>query len=98
MGRQAGWRHVHGLWATTVQKVRLCIDVLSILPTVVTGYGALIRTYVAFILAKLRFHRHRPEFNGLFEYEEYVSLKGIDDPNEGFVMCSPCRTAMQTSL
>jgi len=50
-----------------------------------TGYGALIRAYVAFILSKLRFHRAHPEFNGLFEYEEYVSLKGIDDPNQGYV-------------
>ncbi|THH33127.1 hypothetical protein EUX98_g1072 [Antrodiella citrinella] len=48
------------------------------------GYGTLIRTYVQFILAKLRFHRLRPEFNGLFEYEEYITLKGIDDPNEGY--------------
>ncbi|KAI0727814.1 cytoskeleton assembly control protein [Fomitopsis betulina] len=48
------------------------------------GYGPLIRAYVQFILAKLRFHRIRPEFNGLFEYEEYVTLKGIDDPNEGY--------------
>ncbi|KAI5121175.1 hypothetical protein M0805_007172 [Coniferiporia weirii] len=48
------------------------------------GYGSLIRTYVAFLLSKLRFHRVRPEFNGLFEYEEYVTLKGIDDPNEGY--------------
>ncbi|PPQ67169.1 hypothetical protein CVT25_005770, partial [Psilocybe cyanescens] len=48
------------------------------------GYSPLIRTYVQFILAKLRFHRLRPEFNGLFEYEEYVTLKGIDDPNEGY--------------
>ncbi|KAG8905687.1 sla2 Src-like adaptor 2 [Tulasnella sp. 403] len=48
------------------------------------GYGALIRAYVAFILSKLRFHRSHPEFNGLFEYEEYVSLKGIDDPNQGY--------------
>lgn len=47
------------------------------------GYAPLIKTYVSFILAKLRFHRLRPEFNGLFEYEEYVTLKGIDDPNEG---------------
>lgn len=47
------------------------------------GYGPLIKTYVQFLLAKLRFHRIRPEFNGLFEYEEYVTLKGIDDPNEG---------------
>lgn len=49
-----------------------------------TGYAPLIRAYVAFILSKLRFHRHHPEFNGLFEYEEYVSLKNIDDPNEGY--------------
>ncbi|KAL4269250.1 SLA2 family protein [Pleurotus pulmonarius] len=48
------------------------------------GYGPLIRSYVQFILAKLKFHRLRPEFNGLFEYEEYVTLKGIDDPNEGY--------------
>ncbi|KAI5454650.1 sla2 Src-like adaptor 2 [Naganishia albida] len=48
------------------------------------GYAPLIRAYVAFILSKLRFHRHHPEFNGLFEYEEYVSLKNIDDPNEGY--------------
>ncbi|KAN0133230.1 cytoskeleton assembly control protein [Lactarius tabidus] len=48
------------------------------------GYGSLIRAYVQFLLAKLRFHRLRPEFNGLFEYEEYVTLKGIDDPNEGY--------------
>ncbi|BEI82406.1 hypothetical protein CcaverHIS002_0302740 [Cutaneotrichosporon cavernicola] len=48
------------------------------------GYGALIRAYTSFLLAKLRFHRHHPEFNGLFEYEEYISLKNIDDPNEGY--------------
>jgi len=48
------------------------------------GYSSLIRAYVNFILAKLRFHKHHKEFNGVFEYEEYISLKGIDDPNEGF--------------
>jgi hypothetical protein len=48
------------------------------------GYAVLIKTYVQFLLTKLRFHRLRPEFNGLFEYEEYVTLKGIDDPNEGY--------------
>jgi huntingtin-interacting protein 1-related protein len=53
-----------------------------------SGYGPLIRSYVQFILAKLRFHRLRPEFNGLFEYEEYISLKGIDDPNEGCELSS----------
>ncbi|PKI86009.1 sla2 Src-like adaptor 2 [Malassezia vespertilionis] len=48
------------------------------------GYGVLIRAYVGFILAKLRFHRQHTEFNGLFEYEEYVSLKNIDNPDEGY--------------
>lgn len=47
------------------------------------GYGALIKAYTSFLLSKLRFHRHHSEFNGLFEYEEYISLKNIDDPNEG---------------
>lgn len=47
------------------------------------GYGALIRAYVTLILAKLKFHKIHPDFNGLFEYEEYVSLRGVDDPNEG---------------
>ena len=55
----------------------------SILILIVTGYAPLIRAYVSFTLSKLRFHRHHPEFNGLFEYEEYISLKNIDDPNEG---------------
>ncbi|KAJ8102852.1 ANTH domain-containing protein [Lipomyces tetrasporus] len=48
------------------------------------GYGPLIREYVDFLLSKLRFHKTHPEFNGTFEYEEYVSLKTIDDPNEGY--------------
>ena len=47
------------------------------------GYGPLIREYVHFLLSKLSFHRQHIEFNGLFEYEEYVSLKSIHDPNEG---------------
>ena len=48
------------------------------------GYGPLIREYVFFLLSKLQFHRNHPEFNGLFEYEEYISLKSINDPNEGY--------------
>ncbi|KAK7748405.1 sla2 Src-like adaptor 2 [Diatrype stigma] len=50
----------------------------------VRGYGPLIREYVYFLLAKLSFHHQHPEFNGTFEYEEYVSLKAINDPNEGY--------------
>ncbi|PGH26678.1 hypothetical protein AJ80_01624 [Polytolypa hystricis UAMH7299] len=48
------------------------------------GYGPLIREYVFFLEAKLEFHRRHPEFNGLFEYEEYISLKTTNDPNEGY--------------
>ncbi|KAK9457832.1 ANTH domain-containing protein [Dipodascopsis uninucleata] len=50
----------------------------------VKGYGPLIREYVDLLLAKLRFHKEHPEFNGTFEYEEYISLKTINDPNEGY--------------
>ncbi|KAL9123253.1 MAG: hypothetical protein Q9187_000198 [Circinaria calcarea] len=50
----------------------------------IRGYGPLLREYVYFLLAKLAFHRQHPEFNGLFEYEEYISLKYINDPNEGY--------------
>ncbi|CAG8769829.1 4828_t:CDS:2, partial [Cetraspora pellucida] len=30
------------------------------------------------------YHRHHPEFNGNFVYEDYISLKNVDDPNEGY--------------
>lgn len=48
------------------------------------GYAPLIRAAVQYILQKLRFHRHHKEFNGMFEYEEYISLKNIDNPDEGY--------------
>ncbi|KAF9110590.1 sla2 Src-like adaptor 2 [Mortierella sp. AM989] len=48
------------------------------------GYATLIRTYVDFLHSKLRYHKNHPEFNGTFDYNEYISLKGIDDPNEGY--------------
>ncbi|POS84388.1 ANTH-domain-containing protein [Erysiphe pulchra] len=48
------------------------------------GYGPLIREYISFLMAKLSFHGQHPDFNGTFEYEEYISLKGINDPNEGY--------------
>lgn len=85
---QTGWLET---CARTVGNDGMRGELMFVLPAAqplrsCRGYGALIRTYVSFLLAKLRFHRHRPEFNGLFEYEEYVSLKGIDDPNEGYVI------------
>ncbi|RKP00720.1 hypothetical protein CXG81DRAFT_739, partial [Caulochytrium protostelioides] len=48
------------------------------------GYGILIRAYVQFLHAKLQYHSYHPEFSGTFDYQEYVSLKGVEDPNEGF--------------
>ncbi|KIW76927.1 hypothetical protein Z517_09371 [Fonsecaea pedrosoi CBS 271.37] len=48
------------------------------------AYQPLIREYVHYILAKLAFHRLHPDFNGLFEYEDYISLRSIMDPNEGY--------------
>ncbi|XAO25641.1 hypothetical protein I312_104469 [Cryptococcus bacillisporus CA1280] len=51
------------------------------------GYGALIKAYTSFLLAKLRFHRHHPEFNGLFEYEDYetiTDLMTLQDQIESF--------------
>lgn len=50
------------------------------------GYATLIRAYVDFLHSKLRYHSNHPEFNGTFDYNEYISLKGIDDPNEGYVL------------
>ncbi|KAJ3096498.1 sla2 Src-like adaptor 2 [Phlyctochytrium planicorne] len=49
-----------------------------------TGYGALIKTYTQFLVAKLDYHRLHPEFSGSFDYQEYITLKGVEDPNEGF--------------
>ncbi|TGZ85484.1 ANTH-domain-containing protein [Ascodesmis nigricans] len=56
------------------------------------GYGPLIKEYIHFLRAKLQFHRHHPEFNGLFEYKEYISLKSVNDPNEGYETVSDLMT------
>ncbi len=45
----------------------------------------IIKSYVQFLHAKLQFHKEHPAFNGSFDYEEYVTLRGIEDPNEGYV-------------
>ncbi|KOS22327.1 Endocytosis protein end4 [Escovopsis weberi] len=50
----------------------------------VRGYGPLIREYVYYLLAKLSFHQQHSGFNGTFEYQEYISLRAINDPNEGY--------------
>ncbi|GEQ66898.1 hypothetical protein JCM33374_g561 [Metschnikowia sp. JCM 33374] len=49
-----------------------------------SNYGLLINQYDRFLLQKLDFHRSNPGFNGIFEYEEYISLRTVNDPNEGY--------------
>lgn len=48
------------------------------------GYGRLIREYVTYLLRKLHFHKNHRGFNGTFEYEEYISLVTVSDPDEGY--------------
>lgn len=56
------------------------------------GYAPLIQEYIFYLVQKLKFHREHPEFNGTFEYEEYISLKSINDPNEGYETISELMT------
>ncbi|KAK5164401.1 sla2 Src-like adaptor 2 [Saxophila tyrrhenica] len=56
------------------------------------GYAPLIQEYIHYLISKLQFHRNHPEFNGTFEYEEYISLKSINDPNEGYETISDLMT------
>nr|CAG8542966.1 6906_t:CDS:10 [Entrophospora candida] len=56
----------------------------SVVSGATRGYGTLIRAYVDFLKTKLGYHKIHPEFNGNFDYEDYVSLKNVDDPNEGY--------------
>ncbi|KAJ3400025.1 sla2 Src-like adaptor 2 [Chytriomyces hyalinus] len=48
------------------------------------GYGSLIKTYLQFLSSKLEYHKVHTEYTGNFDYQEYVTLKGVEDPNEGF--------------
>lgn len=50
------------------------------------GYGVLIKAYVQFLQAKMDYHQQHPAFRANFDYEEYVSLRGVEDPNEGYVL------------
>jgi hypothetical protein len=48
------------------------------------GYSDLIKAYVQFLVLKLDYHAIHPEFSGNFDYDEYLSVKGLQDPNEGY--------------
>lgn len=56
----------------------------SVFPSHGTPYGRLINQYDRYLLQKLDFHRNNPGYTGTFEYEEYISLRAVNDPNEGF--------------
>ncbi|CAM6032006.1 unnamed protein product, partial [Sphagnum compactum] len=45
------------------------------------GYTSLLGPYVLYLKAKLAFHRLYPEFNGKFDYKEYINRKGVDSAN-----------------
>lgn len=47
-------------------------------------YNRLIQEYVSYLIRKLFFHKNHRGFNGTFEYEEYISLVTVQDPNEGY--------------
>lgn len=49
-----------------------------------SSFGLLINRYDKYLLQKLDFHRDHAGFNGMFEYEEYISLRHVNDPNEGY--------------
>lgn len=44
----------------------------------------MIKAYVEYLLAKLGFHQRHSEFTGNFDYEEYLSLKGASNLDEGY--------------
>jgi hypothetical protein len=45
----------------------------------------MIKAYTQYLRQKLDYHNLRPFFSGTFDYEEFVSLKGVQDPNEGYL-------------
>lgn len=54
-------------------------------PTGYSSYSKLIKEYIRYLVNKLNFHsQHRGFHNGTFEYEEYVSLVSVADPDEGY--------------
>lgn len=48
------------------------------------GYVIIIKGYANFLISKLQVHRNHREFDSIFTYNEYIALKRVKDPNEGF--------------
>jgi huntingtin-interacting protein 1-related protein len=44
----------------------------------------LIKPYVQYLKAKIDFHRLYPLFNGVFDFDEYVKNKAIDNLDEAY--------------
>ena len=53
-----------------------------------SSYSPVIQAYVKYLLQKLEFHKSHPAFTGAFDFEEYQSLKRVNDPNEGYLVIS----------
>ena len=50
-----------------------------------SSYSKLIKEYITYLTNKLNFHsQHKGFQNGTFEYQEYVSLVSVADPDEGY--------------
>ena len=48
------------------------------------SYSELTKEYIKFLRDKLNYHKTHPYFSGTFDYEEYVTLRGVEDPNDGY--------------
>ena len=74
-------------------KERSWIKSLARVHTSGSDYSRLIREYVKYLVLKLNFHADHKGFNnGVFEYEEYVSLVSVADPDEGYETISDLMT------
>ena len=80
-------REGHPIVLKEAQKEKELLDSLKNYYTTNSylGYASLIRHYVDFLYRKLDFHKLHPDFTGDFNYEEYISLRGVTDLNEGFL-------------
>lgn len=79
----------HGPWQILTEAYRELSYIRSVanqpMRSRSKGYTELIQSYVRFIVIKIEFHHTHPDFSGNMDYEDYVSLRRAQDPNEGYV-------------